>query len=84
MLGEDTGDIRSHHLPGVKLWLGSSRNWSVFQRRPQYVTPQEGSDSLSMLPVGYTPWWSTDAYVVDVKLLHRICGNYPFRCCQWR
>ena len=27
----DTDNTQSHHLPGVKLWFGSSRNWSVLQ-----------------------------------------------------
>ena len=43
----------------VQLWVGSSRNWSVFLERPYHGTPLEGSGSLSMLPVDYTPWCST-------------------------
>ena len=31
--GEDTDDSLSHHLPGAQLWVGSSRNWSVFRGR---------------------------------------------------
>ena len=31
---EYTDDARSHHLLGAKLWVGSSRNWSVFLERP--------------------------------------------------
>ena len=46
---------RSHHRPGVHIWIGSSRNWSVFVERPQRGTPQDGCDSLSMQPVGRTP-----------------------------
>ena len=32
--GGDSDDARSHHLPGAQLWVGSSRNWSVFRGRP--------------------------------------------------
>ena len=28
------GDTRSHRLAGAQLWVGSSRNWSVFFGRP--------------------------------------------------
>ena len=31
---EDTGDTRSHRLPGAQLWVGPSRNCSVFLERP--------------------------------------------------
>ena len=34
VLGEVTDDTRSHRCPGAQLWLGSSRNWSVFMERP--------------------------------------------------
>ena len=34
--GEDT---RSHRLPGVQLWVGSSQNWSVFRGRPSHGMP---------------------------------------------
>ena len=27
-------DSRSHRRPGAQHWLGSSRNWSVFLKRP--------------------------------------------------
>ena len=54
--GEDTDDTRSHRRPGAQLWVGLSRNWSFFLERPYHGTPQEGSDSLSMQPVGCTPW----------------------------
>ena len=27
---EDIDDIQSHHILGAQLWVGSSRNWSVF------------------------------------------------------
>ena len=41
--GDNTGDTRSHRLPGAQLLVGSSENWSVFQERPQHRMPQEGS-----------------------------------------
>ena len=59
VLSVDTDDTQSHRLPGTRLWVGSSRNWSVFLGRPY---------SLSMLLAGYTPWCSTDA-VVDAYAL---------------
>ena len=33
--------------------------------RPYHGTPREGSDTLSMQPVGYTPWCSTDAVAIS-------------------
>ena len=56
-------DLWSHRFPGAQLLVGSSQNWSVFLRRPELWTPREGSGSLSMQPVCYTPWCSTDAEV---------------------
>ena len=47
-----TDDTRSHRCPGAQLWLWSSRNWLVFQKRPLHGTLREGSGSLSMQPVG--------------------------------
>ena len=40
--GEDTDDTRSHHLPGVQLWVGSSLNWSVFQGRLRFLVHAAG------------------------------------------
>ena len=31
---EFTDYTRLHHHPGAQLWVGSSRNWSVFLERP--------------------------------------------------
>ena len=35
MCGEYADYTRSHHHPGAQLWVGSSRNWSVFLERPK-------------------------------------------------
>ena len=32
--GVYTDYTRSHHHPGAQFWVGSSRNWSVFLKRP--------------------------------------------------
>ena len=32
--GEYTDYTRWYHHPGAQFWVGSSRNWSVFQKRP--------------------------------------------------
>ena len=41
------------------LWVGSRRNFRSSWEG--LSTPQEGSGSLSMMPVCCTPWCSTDA-----------------------
>ena len=61
----DTDDIRWHHLLCENLWVGSSRNWSVYRGRPQHGTPRDSSCSLSMHPEGCTPWCSTNALVAS-------------------
>ena len=58
-----TDDIRSHRRPEAQLWVGSSWNYSVFLERPYHGTPREGSGSLCMQPVGYTPMCSTSVVV---------------------
>ena len=69
---EDTNDIPSHRLPGAQLWIGSSQNCLVFRGRPLHGTPREVSGSMSMQPVGYTPWCTTDAVINEVEYLRRI------------
>ena len=59
-----TDDTRSHRFPGAKLWALSRQNWSVFRGKPQHGMPRDGSGSLSMQLVGYTPWCYTDSCVV--------------------
>ena len=51
MRGEYIDHSRSHHHTGALLWVGSSRNWSVFLERPYHGMPRKGSGSLSMQPV---------------------------------
>ena len=46
---------RSDRRPGAQLLVWSSLNWSVILERPYHGTSGEGSGSLSMKPVGYTP-----------------------------
>ena len=64
MRSEDTDDFWLYVHPGAQLLVGSRRNWSVFLEKPQHGTPTEDSNSLSMQPVCYTSWCSTDAVVV--------------------
>ena len=52
----DIDFTQSHHHPGAQLCMESIRSWSVYLKRPMQGTPREGSGSLSMQPVGYTPW----------------------------
>ena len=56
-------DTRSHILSDAQLWVGSSRNLSVFHGRSQHETPQGGSGLLNIKQVGCTPRCSTDAGV---------------------
>ena len=41
---------------------------SVFLLRPYDATPREGSSSLSIQPVGYTPRRFTDTVTVDTNI----------------
>ena len=50
----------THHA-GAQLWVGSSRNWSVFLEWPYHGTSRKGSGSLSMQPFGCTPCCSSEA-----------------------
>ena len=51
-----TDNTRSHRCPGTQLWVWLRRKWAVFLERSQHLTPREGSGSLSMQLVSYTPW----------------------------
>ena len=58
-------DLRSTRAAvHVRMWLGSSRNWSSFlEWLPYHGITLDGFGSLPMQPVGCTPWWPTDASV---------------------
>ena len=51
---------------------GSSRDWSVFLGRPKHGTPHEGFGSLSLQPVGYTPWCSMDMLLLLLLWLFQL------------
>ena len=72
MRGEDTHDTRSHRLPGAQICIGSSRNCSVFPGMLYHGKLREGSDSLSMKPVGCIPWCSTDVQLLQEGVLYLI------------
>ena len=64
MRGEDTDGCRPHRRPGTQLSVALSWNLLIFLGRPEHRTLQKGSGSLSMQPVGCTPWCSTDAVLL--------------------
>ena len=60
----DTDDAISHHHSGELICVGLRLNWSVFLERPYNRTPRESAGSLSIQPIGCTPWCSTVALLL--------------------